>query len=371
MNRFLILFLNGWCVAGLLANNQVRLEAGLANPYVLEGTKQTTYLKVGLTGFDLQEERAPVNVALVIDKSGSMGGSKIAQAREAAKLAVHRLQPEDIVSIVAYDSGVQVLVPATKLSDRDQVLRRIDRLRANGSTALFAGVSKGAGELRKFLSDERVNRVVLLSDGQANVGPKSPGELGELGEALAKEGIAVSTIGLGLGYNEDLMVKLAMKSDGNHVFVEDEQQLAGVFDQEFGDILSVVAQEVEISIQCREGVRPVRVLGRDADIAGQMVKATLNQLYSNQEKYLILEVELPSFGDEGDFPVATVEVRYANMNSQKTDRLDGQVQVQTTRSEELVQQRVDKLALGDAVLLLATEQYLFAMQLLGLKKFPA
>mgnify|MGYP003380095548 CR=1 FL=1 len=81
--------------------------------------------------------------------------------------------------------------------------------RYSGSTPLFAGVSQGAPELRKFLDKNRVNRVILLSDGQANVGPSSPNELGRLGLSLGKEGIAVTTIGLGLGYNEDLMAPVS------------------------------------------------------------------------------------------------------------------------------------------------------------------
>lgn len=341
------------------------MKAALANPYLLAGQKNTTYLKVGLTGWELQpEDRPPVNVSLVIDRSSSMSGEKIVQAREAAKMAVQQLRSDDIVSIVSYNSNVQVLVPATKLTDKAKVLREIDQLEAQGSTALFAGVSKGAAELRKFLTQERVNRVILLSDGQANVGPKSPGELGELGEALFKEGISVSTIGLGLGYNEDLMVKLAMKSDGNHVFVEDEQQLAAVFQAEFGDILSVVAQEVDLTIRCADGIRPVRVLGRDADISGQEVRASLNQLYSGHEKYFILEIEtLVTKPMTGSQPAADVTVRYADMATQKEVDIQTQVSMAYTSSPAEVEEKLNQPVMADAVLLLATERNQLAMQL--------
>ena len=99
-------------------------------------------------------------------------------------------------------------MPATKVSDKKTIFRAIRQIRADGSTALFGGVSKGAKEIRKFLSHKRVNRMVLLSDGLANVGPQSPSELGDLGSSLIEDGISVTTIGLGLGYNEDLMTKL-------------------------------------------------------------------------------------------------------------------------------------------------------------------
>jgi Ca-activated chloride channel family protein len=266
----------------------------LSQPVILAGAPQTVYLKVGLSVDGERDYRAPVNVAIVIDRSGSMQGEKLTRAKEAAKLAVSRLHPDDVVSVVAYDDTVRVLLPATKVADRTAVLAAIEELQPGGSTALFAGVSVGAAEVRKFLDRERVNRVVLLSDGLANVGPDSPAELGALGASLKKEGVAVSTIGLGLGYNEDLMARLAGGSDGNHTFVEHPRDLARIFDAEFGDAISVTAQNVLVRIECAPGTRPVRVLGRDAEIAGRMVVVALNQLYAAQEQYVLLELEAPA-----------------------------------------------------------------------------
>src|SRR6185436_579493 len=139
------------------------------------GQKQTSYVRVGLTGIPINDTgRTPVNVAIVLDKSGSMAGEKLRKAKEAAIVSIDRLGPNDIVSVIAYDQTVEVLVPATKVSDRLALHRAIERLSADGNTALFAGVSKGAAEVRKFLDPHRVNRIILLSDGQANIGPSSP-----------------------------------------------------------------------------------------------------------------------------------------------------------------------------------------------------
>src|SRR5690606_13622280 len=127
-----------------------------------------------------------------------------------------------------------------------------------------------------FMEHGLVNRVVLLSDGLANVGPSSPGELADLGQSLGRDGIAVSTIGLGLDYNEDLMTRLASASDGNHMFAERPSDLEEAFGREFGDVLAVVAQRVNIRIECADSIRPVRVLGRDANISGQNVSLSMN-----------------------------------------------------------------------------------------------
>ncbi len=279
--------------------NRELVDVTLSQPVIKAGAPQIVYLKVGLIVDGESDFRAPVNVAIVIDRSGSMQGEKLLRAKEAAALAVDRLRPDDIVSIIAYDDTVQTLLPATKVADREVVLAAIEALQPGGSTALFAGVSVGAAEVRKFLDRERVNRVVLLSDGLANVGPDSPAELGALGASLKKEGVAVSTIGLGLGYNEDLMARLAGSSDGNHTFVEHPRDLARIFDEEFGDAMSVTAQSVLVRIDCAPGIRPVRVLGRDADIAGRTVTVSINQLYDAEEQLVLLELEVPE-GQAGE-----------------------------------------------------------------------
>jgi Ca-activated chloride channel family protein len=347
-----------WAGGGAARAEQVKLDVSPSYDVLQAGQKQTTWIRVGVTGFALPSasQRAAVNVALVLDKSGSMQGQKIAQAREAAIDAIRRLGPRDIVSVVTYDSTVHVLVPATKLTDKDEVERLIAQIEAGGNTALFAGVSKGAAELRKFASEERVNRVILLSDGLANVGPSAPGELGDLGESLRKENISVSTLGLGLGYNEDLMVKLAGRSGGNHQFVEEATELASIFNREFDDVTSVVAQDLKVRIDVPEGIRPVRVLGNDAEINGQEVLINLSQVYSEQNKHIVLEVEVPAHEEGRKCPLASVVVSYKNMQSHAEDRLTGAASVSFSDSPAKVEESLNKTVLEDVVVLVSNEQ---------------
>lgn len=336
---------------------EVTLDLSLATPVMTANSVQKAYVKISLDGFALEgrAERTPANVAIVLDRSGSMGGDKIRHAREAAVMAIDRLDTQDIVSVVAYDSQVEVVVPATRLQEREPLYRAVRAIRAGGNTALFAGVSKGAHELRKFLDRNRVNRVILLSDGLANVGPQSASELGRLGQSLATEGISVTTIGLGLGYNEDLMTRLAGMSDGNHAFVENAAELARVFQYEFGDVMSVVAQDLIIEIRCLNGVRPLRLLGRDGEVVGDRVRTRLNQLYSEQEKYLVLEVEVPAQEAGRELELASVQVDYANLATRRSEHLEARVQASFSASQEEVQLAVDKPALESAVEQVANE----------------
>ncbi|MBI1891189.1 MAG: VWA domain-containing protein [Burkholderiales bacterium] len=339
------------CLAVGAQAKQIELNAALATPVVKAGKAQSAFLKVSLTGFALpaQGQRSAANVAIVIDRSGSMQGDRIAQARRAAVMAIDSLTDDDIVSVLAFDDTVEVVVPATKAVEKTAIKRAIERIQSRGSTALFAGVSKGAGEVRKFLDKARVNRVILLSDGQANVGPSSPAELGQLGSTLAREGISVTTIGLGLGYNEDLMTQLAGYSDGNHAFVAKAEDLARIFRNEFGDVSSVVAQELEVIIRLSNGIRPVRILGREGEIMEGSVRLRMNQLYSEQEKFVILEVEVPP-GKAGDkLNLASVDVSYLNMQSKHKEQLSRAVAVGFTDSAEKIAKAVDKKVMTSAV----------------------
>ncbi len=355
------------CLLGSAASaKQVTLDLALDKPLLLADQTQTAHMRVGLKGFRLDDDmdRSPLNVAIVLDKSGSMQGQKIESAKEAALMALRRLDGRDIVSIITYDSTVGVLVPATRASDRESIARAIHGIRAGGETALFAGVSKGAAEVRKFLDNDHVNRIVLLSDGQANVGPSSPEYLGGLGASLSHEGITITTIGLGLGYNEDLMAQLALRSDGHHYFAEGTSDLARAFDEEFGNALSVVAQGIEILIRCAPGVRPIRFLGIEREIDGQMARLSLNNLFSEGERRVILEVEVtPEAARRDALKIATVKVDYQNLATRSKDHIENDLTADLTESLAAVEANLDDRVMIDVVKLQAVEQNQLAVAL--------
>ncbi len=275
------------------ADKPLLVDARLSQPVMTGSETQRNYLRVAVSGCERQKtDRTPVNVAIVIDRSGSMQGLRIAQAREAAVAAVKRLDHNDIASVVIFDDKIDVLVPAMAVVDHAAFIDPIMQVGARGSTAIHAGVVTGAGEVRKHKDNRRLNRIVLLSDGRANVGPSRPDDFAVLGRHLVAEGISVSTIGLGLDYNEDLMLRLARASDGNHAFAGDTADLVPIFNKEFDDVLASCAQTVSIDIELRPGVRAVRALSRDGNIATQSAQFRLNQVYQSTEHYVLVELEI-------------------------------------------------------------------------------
>lgn len=326
------------------ASEALTLDARLARSVMKDGVAAKNYLRVALGGCrpEPAQGRTPVNVAFVIDRSGSMQGERIAQAREAAVMAVNRLQPTDIASVVIFDQSVDVLVPAQPVADANLFTDLIRRVQVRGSTAIHAGVLTGAAEVRKHKGPGRLNRVVLLSDGQANVGPSRPEAFVALGRALLAEGISVSTIGLGLGYNEDLMLALARASDGNHAFARDPSDLIAIFNREFNDVLASCAQTVAIDIELKPGVRVVRALSRDGTIDGSKARFRLNQVYAATEHYVLLEVEMDKeLAVAGEQELGTVKVAYTQAPKGGQQRLTTAVRGRFTASEEEVKAGTD------------------------------
>ncbi len=294
--------------------------------------------------------RMPVNLALVIDRSGSMSGEKLHQAKQAAHEALSRLAHYDVVALITYDGRATTLVPARPVGNGIRLRAAIDSISAGGSTNLYGGVELGAMELRERLRENFVHRVILLSDGQANVGPKSPAALSALGADLVEEGISVSTVGLGLGFNEDLMTALARRSDGNTYFVEHSVDLPRIFAQELGDVLSVVARELVVEITFPEGVRPVRIVGRDGHLSPDRVVIELNQMEGGAEKYALVEVEVAPEQAGVRRELAHAQVSYQTEANAPRVQRESKVSVSFTRDEAEVRARANQQVQADYAL---------------------
>jgi Ca-activated chloride channel family protein len=331
-----------YAVAG--RTGQVTCKVELDRGVLPAGASQRAVIKVSLDAPVLREqaERPPVNLAIVLDRSGSMsGGGKLEKAKEAAIAALRRLGERDLFSLVIFDHEVETLVPPQSANNTEWIEARIHSIRARGNTALFGGVSQGAAEVRKHLEGRYVSRILLLSDGQANVGPSQPEDLGRLGAALMKEHIAVTTIGVGADYNEDLMTQLAQHSDGNTYFVESSRDLPRIFAQELGDVLNVFARDVRLEIEFTEGVRPLRIIGRDGRLDDRRVELRLNQLYGGQAKYALVEIEVPAGSARAVRKLASARCSYENLVSRQSERAEAEASVRFSDREPDVLQSVN------------------------------
>ncbi|MEO1281118.1 MAG: VWA domain-containing protein [Pseudomonadota bacterium] len=309
------------------------------------------YLHIELTALRLERDeadRTPVNLALVVDQSGSMRGDRLRSAKRAANEALSRLSRDDMIALVAYNHEVDVLRKAGPVRGFSALEDAIDRLRASGRTALYAGVKEGGRQVERFYSDRRVNRVILLSDGMANVGPSKPHQLSKLGQALAQDGISVSTVGLGLNYNEDLMQQLALASDGNHSFAETADDLVRIFNAEFGDAMENVAQDIEIIIETRRGFTPTRIMGPIGEISDNRVKVKLNKLGSGSDRFLIVEMTADGADDVdvGREAIASVKVDYMDLQGGQRRSANREVTAKRSSDAALIKESADQTVLA-------------------------
>ncbi len=204
------------------AENGIQFSASSEYATHLAGNDDAVYLvltaQAGTINTDVQ--RSPLNISLVIDRSGSMESEgKLDFVKQACQTVVQNLGNNDQVSVVSYDSYVNVVSKSGKVTDKDQLIRQIGGLSSGGSTNLSGGMLEGYAQTKTTLAAEQVNRVLLLSDGLANQGITDPGELNKIAQTQFEEhGIGLSTFGVGLDFNEDLMTSLAESGTGNYYF---------------------------------------------------------------------------------------------------------------------------------------------------------
>ena len=303
--------------------------------------------------------RSPMNLSVVLDRSGSMEGAKLEKARQAAAMAVDKLNDDDIFSLVTYDDQTDLLIPPERVGGRDhreELKAKIHRIQAGGSTALHAGVTLGAKQVRRFFEKERVNRVILLSDGIANVGPSSTSDLARLGHELRSDGISVSTIGLGDDYNEDLMTALAEASNANYYYVKDAERLPGIFAEELGAARSLLARSIIIRIEAPDGVRLKEIIGRpEIECHDRVAEIKMPELFGSEKRRFLVRCVAETKGDT--IEPATVELNYttvagvqapAQRQSPKVvftedeKKADSSVRVEVAQEHSVVENRVAK-----------------------------
>ena len=190
------------------------------------------------------QPRPPLNLALVIDRSGSMAGRKLSYARKAARFLAGELTTRDRLAIVTFDGEVQVVVPSTPVADPLAFIAAINTIHSGGCTALFDGWLAGAMQVAEHLEPNALNRVLLLSDGQANEGLTNTAEIAAKVAGLTAKGISTSAFGLGDGFDEDLMGAMATSGDGTLAFIESPGQLPDLYASELQGLANTLGKRV-------------------------------------------------------------------------------------------------------------------------------
>ena len=295
--------------------------AAAPSPY--SEREDSRLLQVGIQGYDIPaDERPDVVLTFVVDVSGSMDmENRIHLAKRGLKLLVDELRPTDEVAIVVYGTNAHLVLSMTEAEDKDTILQAIDSLWIEGSTNAEAGLRLGYKEAARYFNPDAANRVVLVSDGVANVGDTSPeGILGEI-ERYAKKGIALTTVGMGMGnYNDALMEQLADKGDGFYAYVDTMAEARRLFVDQLTGTLLTIAKDAKIQVEFNpETVERYRLLGyenrdvADDDFRNDEVDA--GEIGAGHSVTALYEMEPVAGLEDPETPLATVRLRWQEPDS--------------------------------------------------------
>lgn len=307
----ILLILTSFGTAQEFPHSSISLIGRLNTPTISE-RGGIVYLQMSITTPAIAgiPHRRPLNISVVLDRSGSMGDErKIEFAKKALTKLVDQLDSEDILSIVIYDDVVEVLREASAVGgDKSAIKRLVERVYPRGSTNLGGGMVQGLREVEHNLTKEYVNRVVLLSDGLANQGITDPYELNKIARQYLAKRISLTTMGVGLDYNENLMVGLAESGGGNYYFIESPNSLASILNKEFDMLSTVVAQNASIEITLGRNVAVRDVIGCDYRMQSDRYVIPVSDLSSNECREFTVELLIPP--GTGSLTVTTGVLRY-------------------------------------------------------------
>lgn len=310
------------------------------------GEETSVYLLTRITGpkGDANRDPLPLNLSVVIDRSGSMKGDKLKYVKLAAKELVSKLGKKDRLSLVSYDSTVQKLLSPRVVDNKQRFYDVITPLHSGDMTNLSGGWMQGCDDVGSDFSEKGVNRVLLLTDGLANRGISDPGQLASIAAQKRGEGITTTTFGVGMDYNEDLLTRMANEGGGSFYFIDNPDQAAGLFAEELTDLYNVVGQNLTVAIETETDVRAVKQLYDypRSEERGALVYQ-LGDLYAEEERFQLFELKLREL-NKGEKVLGQFTISYDAIQGDKIKKVEKthEIVIQVLPAEEYKKPRRDK-----------------------------
>lgn len=240
----------------------INMECIAGNTYAISNEPSKEHVLVQILSMPgVMGRRTPLNIALVIDKSGSMEGDPLDYVKRACCYVVDLLEPNDILSVVTFEEQVEVLVPARRVVNKNLLKEHINRISAGNTTNLYDGLVLGCNQAASVMSEGYVNRVILFTDGEPTAGIKDfQSIVGQVTEQKSR-GITVTALGFGLEYNEELLASIARRSNGNYYYISKPELIQEVFRKEMESLMTITARNMKLVLNLSKWVQLRKIYG--------------------------------------------------------------------------------------------------------------
>ncbi len=301
----------------------IRANFALDYDLISTGHPQRLYLMAYLaTDADpTSRPRRPLNISLVIDRSGSMAGQKIDYTRQAAQLLVQNLTPNDTFSVVLYNDNVETLVQPERVQRKDAINQQLRTIKPGGTTNLSGGWMQGCEYVAQHKQPDQMNRVILMSDGLANRGVTTPERLIAMAQQKYGEGVSTTTMGLGADFNEDLLMSMANAGGGAFYFIESPEVAPLIFQEELQGLLNVVGQNLVISVEPTDHIADIQQLNAyPIERNGRRTSFRLGDVFADEIKALLLEISLKPLDQVGRQQIINLRFEYDEVENASSRR---------------------------------------------------
>jgi Ca-activated chloride channel family protein len=296
-------------------------------------------------------ESRNVDMVIVLDRSGSMKGRKIKDARQAVLNLLSSLSAKDRFALITYSDNVQYVSILDKVTadHRQQLESLIHRITVGGGTNLGAGLQAGISLLGSALENGNARKVILISDGLANKGITDSTRLGRMAGLAVEKEFAVSTVGVGNDFNEQLMTAIAERGAGNYYYLENPMAFAEVFQKELFYSKATVATNVSISIPLNNEISLVDASGYAIEIQSNHAVFYPGDLRSGQVRKLFLTLQVPT-GTTGSFEMGRIKARYRFNGRPMETTLEGSYKIACVKNRKEVRASIDKTSWTEKVI---------------------
>lgn len=320
-----------------------------------ETTQRILEIRVQAPVSSQKGHRPKLNLALVLDRSGSMAGEKLEYVKQAASYVIDQLQDQDHVAVVIFDDEIQMLAHSTMMShgNRHELKRQLAQIRHGGSTNLGDGWLTGSKEIALSAQEGTLNRTMLLTDGLANVGETNLEVLAKHAFELYKDSISTSTFGVGLGFNEHLLEAMSNKGGGNFHYISSPDKIPEILLKEFNDILGITARKVEIRLDLPKTIEWQILGGWPTEYQEGKLHIYLGDMLSGKTQDIYLKFQIPAGSKSSEFPLnarAFGQDEYGKIldaESAITYQYADQIAVEAAQLDQEIMQRFALVELAD------------------------